>query len=421
MKIGYLCSDVDVQLLGYEGCSVHIREFTNALFDNGHDVFIICNWLGDPARIQTKARVYQLKPQGQNKVLWETLAEDPAIINHFLDRDVGSILWNTWLQAEGAAIMEREKPDFIYERYALFGFGGLELARRLGIPLILELNAPLCDQQDGYQRFPLTHTARRLEPRIICQADAVVALTNWLADWAVELGADREKIHVLPDAVSYRLFGGNLDQHAVRHHLELGSMQVVGFVGGFHKWHDVSGLIDAFLQLYRANPERRLLLVGDGQARKTLEQKVRHLGLSEAVRFTGKIPHEEVPQYIAAMNVAVVPYQPIDDFFFSPMKLFEYMAVGCPTVAADLGQISEVIEHGRTGWLYPAGDNAKLAEGIAALLENRELASEMGKTARKHVLSHYTWEEVTRRVVRIAETLIDDQTNRAPSVMNPIS
>ena len=152
MKIAYLCSDVDIQVLGHHGCSVHIREFTNALVDAGHDVFIICNWLGEARDIQTKARVYDLQPVGYNKAVWDSLYDDSMILNHFLDRDLWSILWNSWLQADGAATLAKEQPDFIYERYALFGSGGLELARRFDIPLILELNAPLCDQQEGYQK-----------------------------------------------------------------------------------------------------------------------------------------------------------------------------------------------------------------------------------------------------------------------------
>ena len=120
MKIAYLCSDVDIQLLGHHGCSVHIREFTNALVDAGHDVFIICHWLGEDRDVQTKARVYQLQPSGYNKVLWDSLYDDPMIQNHFLDRDLSSILWNSWVQVDGATILAEEKPDFIYERYGLF-------------------------------------------------------------------------------------------------------------------------------------------------------------------------------------------------------------------------------------------------------------------------------------------------------------
>ena len=180
---------------------------------------------------------------------------------------------------------------------------------------------------------------------------------------------------------------------------------VVGFVGSFHKWHDVDGLIDAFAPLVAADGRRRLLLVGDGHDRKKLEKKVASLDLSDKVIFTGKVPHEDVPNYLAAMDVTTVPYQPIEDFFFSPMKLFEGMAVGRPTVAANLGQIPDIVRHGETGWLYPAGDNRKLSEGVEMLLQDRPLATRIGTAARRHVLDNYTWTHVTNEVLAIAASL----------------
>ena len=406
MKIAYICSDADIQLLGHHGCSVHIREFTGALVDAGHDVFIICRWLGDDSDIEARARIYHLQPHGMNRSVWEAVKRDSFTENSFLERDVGSMLWNTWLQVEGARILEKEKPDFIYERYSLFGFGGKALSRKFGIPLIMELNAPLCDQQEGYYMFPFIESAREMEPQIIQAADAIVALTDWLSDWATDIGASRERIHVLPDAVSEQIFGDVISGDAVRKVHGISDNEVIGFVGSFHKWHDISGLIDCFSQLHQANSERRLLLVGDGHDRSKLEAKVTNLGLNRAVIFTGKVPHEEVPKYLAAMDVAVVPYQPIEDFFFSPMKMFESMAVGTPTVAADLGQISQIVSDGETGVLYPAGDPERLVHAIDSLLMDRDLASDIGEAARQYVLQNHTWGKVTSEVIKIAERLI---------------
>ena len=353
--------------------------------------------------------------------IWERLLEETVVQNHFLDRDIGSVLWNTLLQIEGPAILERERPAFLYERYALFGNAGTELSRRFGIPLILELNAPLCDQQNGYHKFTMTGLARAMEQHVIREAEGVVALTSWLADWAVGLGADRDRIHILPDAVSHKLFGHEVSGETVRSRLGLDGLEVIGFVGGFHRWHDIAGLIDAFKKLFEASPKRRLLLVDDGEGRNALKKKARNLGLSDVVLFTGKVPHHEVPLHVAAMDVAVVPYKRIDDFFFSPMKLFECMAMGRPTVAADQGQISELIRHTETGWLYPPGDSGKLVEGIAALLGNRELASRIGTTAREYVLNHHTWEKVTGEVVNIATALIDRRETLLPVLDNGVS
>jgi len=105
--------------------------------------------------------------------------------------------------------------------------------------------------------------------------------------------------------------------------------------------------------------------------------------------------------------VTVVPYVDLKDFFFSPMKLFECMAAGRPTVATDLGQIQEVIQHGKTGWLYPAGDAQKLGQGIGVLLGDKELAGRIAEAGRRLVLASYTWKLVAERVVEIAGSLLE--------------
>ncbi len=406
MKIGYICSDVDIDVCGHEGCSIHIREFVAALMEQGHEVFIICSWASANGACGTNAKLYPLKPDGHNAGAWKSLVEEPLILDNHLGRDMRSIFWNKWIQIEGLSILERERPDFLYERYALFGWGGLELSRRFHIPLLLELNAPLCDQQDGYREFVLTETARRMETQILRSADALIALTQWLADWAADRGARSHRIHILPDAVSDRLFGGAVSGHPVREKLGLLDKRTIGFLGSFHWWHDVGGLLEGFAHVFADDPSARLLLVGDGEERRALEGKARTLGLDAAVIFTGSVEHEEVPAYLAAMDVAVVPYRHIEDFFFSPMKLFECMAAARPTIAADLGQIAEIIDHAATGWLYPAGDNEKLVDGLKTLLHNPDLAARIGANAKRYVLGNHTWTKVTRDVVAVAEELI---------------
>lgn len=409
MKIVYLCSDPDIQVLGHEGCSVHVREFTNALSDAGHDVLVLCAWAGGVGDAQLRAGLRVLEPAGLEARAWELVAREPVVQTHHLERDLKSLMWNQWLQTAGAELVRGHRPDFIYERYALFGWGGVELSRALSVPLILELNAPLCQQQAGYEKFVLTQTAAGLERDILGSADAMVALTPWLKRWAVAQGAAGDRIHVLPDAVSERLFRETPSGDDVRRQYGLNGHRVVGFVGSFHWWHDVKGLLGAFARLYDRDRDLRLLLVGGGDRRQTLEQTARARGLGDAVLFTGKVPHERVPSLLAAMDLCVVPYVPLDDFFFSPLKLVECMAAGRPTVASAQGQIAEIVEHGVNGWLYPAGDETALATCMSEVLADPDRAAAAGREARRRILEHHTWTAVADRVVGIAESLIAAQ------------
>ena len=406
MKIGYICSDIDIPLYGDEGCSIHVRDFTDALVDIGHDVFLVCASLGDQNDLKTKARVHEVQPQGMNRAGWNLVEEEPLIQDHHLERDLRSVIYNSWLAIEGRSIIEREQPDFLCERYSLFGWGGIDLARRYGIPLILEVNDPLCREQAGYEKFTLTTTAERMEKEIICGADAIVAVSEWVGAWAISLGASERNVHEIPNGVKGNLFAENVSGQQVRERYSLNGKRVIGFLGSFQPWHDVRGLLEAFSRLYRKDTELRLFLVGNGDGRSSLDETIKRFGLSEAVKFTGNISHDQVPDYLAAIDVAVAPYDWKEDFYGSPLKLLEYMAAGKPTVAAAIGQIGKVIDHGKTGWLYPSGNLEKLAEALTTVLYSPQLSSALGRAARKQVLTNYTWHAIAERVVKIGEGLL---------------
>ncbi len=233
MKIGYLCSDFDIPLYGHEGCSVRIREFTNALVDQGHDVFLLCAELGKPVPVTVKARVIDLGHGHLNELLFRTLDEE-AIWSHDLERDLRLIMHNFWLQGAASAIIADERPDVLYEVYALFGSGGIDLAHRHGIPHILEVNAPLCIEQEGYGKFPLHRSAQTLEDEIYRSTDAVVVVSEWLRDFIVKRGANAESVHVIENGVAERLFASPESRGSTRAQLGLvNGERVVGCVATY--------------------------------------------------------------------------------------------------------------------------------------------------------------------------------------------
>jgi glycosyltransferase involved in cell wall biosynthesis len=389
MRIAYVCSDVDVPVLGSEGCSLHVRDLIAAFDDAGHEVMLLCNNLGegDPAAIRADVRHIKVDQVHE-------------------ERDRGSLAWNRKLQDKGEAIFEDWRPDFVYERYALFGWGGFALAWRHHLPHLLELNAPLCREQMGQRLFTLVRTAELLERAIVTSTDAVLAVSPWLREWAIDLGAKPDSTHVVPNGVDAALFAGKLDGRRARERHGLAPDDlVVGYVGSFHEWHDVSGLLSAFAELAAGEARLRLLLVGHGPRREAAALRALELGIEDAVVFTGHVEHREAAALIAAMDVAVVPYAEVEDFYCSPLELFECMAAGTPTVAAGIGQIEQVIEHGITGLLYPPGDDAELAALVRLVLTDRARARAMGGNGRREVLASYTWDAGAQSVVEIAERL----------------
>jgi len=297
------------------------------------------------------------------------------------------------------------RPNFIYERNSLWGMTGLWLARKYSLPLVLEVNAPLAYEQKQYRGLTFSSLAEWTERMIWCGADLIVVVSESLRRHLQEAGVRPERIRVLPNAVDANLFHNRLDGEPVRKRFHLGSRFVVGFLGTFKQWHGADLLMEAFQRLHQGDPDMHLLLVGDGPLRESLQEKIRQAGLEHEVTLAGKVTHQEVPLYLATMDVAVAPYPDLSKFYFSPLKLFEYMAAGRAIVASRLGQIAEVIVDGESGLLFKPGDVEDLVRCIRRLREDSRLRLALGKQASMTSRS-YTWSKNASQVVAWVEALV---------------
>jgi glycosyltransferase involved in cell wall biosynthesis len=150
-----------------------------------------------------------------------------------------------------------------------------------------------------------------------------------------------------------------------------------------------------------------LLIVGDGPGREALENYTHSRGLSHAITFTGEVSHDYIPHYIAAMDITVAPYIPNENFYFSPIKIFEYMARGKPVIAGSIGQVEEVITDGRTGMLFEPGNLDQLTAALVKLMRDAQLRQYLGEKAKAWVLKERTWDNNARQVAGIARELIE--------------
>jgi glycosyltransferase involved in cell wall biosynthesis len=189
----------------------------------------------------------------------------------------------------------------------------------------------------------------------------------------------------------------------------------LGFVGGLRPWHGVKALPTLIDRLRKRHPNLKLVIAGDGPLRADLEREVAEWDLSGHVVLTGAVPHEEIADLVRLFDVALAPYSNPDHiFYFSPLKLFEYMACGVPVVAADLGQIADVIQDGVTGLLYSPGDTEALTAACNRLLGDPSLRRYLGEAAAKEVQGKYTWDHNAARVVDLAQSLIRNQRESNP-------
>lgn len=294
--------------------------------------------------------------------------------------------------------------DLVYERNTMHRFGVAMACKRLAIPYVLHFDADEFLEYDIMKKqiTGLVRLQASLAMRFnLSIADCVTCVSeplksHLMKNWKVPA----EKIIVFPCGADIQRFRPDADSRVrIRELLGVGIDPMIIFVGNFYEWHDVSTLLKAFAQVLKTHPNARLILVGDGATRQAMAQLAVDLNITHAVVFTGMVAHKDVPRYIAAADIAVVPYPVLNrEIWFSPLKLFEYMATGIAIVASNVGQLPEWISDGRSGLLLPPGNVLALAEAIDRLIDDPALRSRLGQIAREEAVSKHSWEHYVERL-----------------------
>jgi glycosyltransferase involved in cell wall biosynthesis len=190
-------------------------------------------------------------------------------------------------------------------------------------------------------------------------------------------------------------------------------------VGGFYPWHDLSLLLESFALILQLRTDARLVLVGDGQTRSSVEDMVTKAGMQHAVIMTGAIAHSQVPEVLSIADVAVVPSAPVPASLGgtgTPLKLFEYMAAGKAIVATAHVEATEVIRDGYNGLLVDAGDVNKFAEATLKLINDPQERVRLGRNAREQAVNQYSWEHYTRKLEEVYLSVVENAPAGSPIV-----
>jgi glycosyltransferase involved in cell wall biosynthesis len=386
-SVVYLRADPALRWHGHlvGGASTHTSGVINGFAANGLDVDVFAaerpEWTESSRFTQARLeRVYHL-------VFWLTLLE----------------FGNTVARAA-----ESRRPDFIYQRYAMGTYAGIELAERMNVPLVLEYNgSELWIQQNwgsgrAVQFYELALAVENLNLRA---ASLIVVVSDVLKDQLVnEQGIPAERVLVNPNGVDVDRVAEFRAHDPAYWRRETGLMEAptVGFVGSFGLWHGVTVLPAMVEELATREPAARWVIIGDGPLHEQVERELAERGMSDRVELTGIVSHDRALALLAASDVCVSPHIPNPDgsrFFGSPTKLFEYMGLAKPIVASDLEQLGEVIDDGRTGVLVPPGDAAAASEAVAKLLSDPKERKRLGEAAFESARTDYSWEAHTRRIL----------------------
>ena len=374
------------------GAASHINGFINAVEKLGATVSVI-----------TKDEIAGFDPARFVKII------RPQAIGS--SRAAFDILNNQLFTEQATLEINKQKPDFIYQRYSRFSWAGVDASLMSGLPLFLEYNGSEVWVGRHWDRVGMLDLLERYE-RLNLNAAARVFVVSEVERQNLErAGVAPEKIVVNPNGVDTDTFRPGIGGEQKRKALGVDADEaLVGFVGSFGPWHGVQTLAESIQQI-PAGSRIRFLLVGSGSLLSQVKELLAADEQAGRVIFTGSVKHHEVPELLDACDVLVSPHVPLAEgaeFFGSPTKLFEYMAMGKGIVASRLGQIGDVLTHEETALLVEPGNKRDLSAAIVRLAESRSLREQLGAAARREAIEHHTWRRNAQNVLDAYQAWLND-------------
>lgn len=354
MRIAYVCLDPGIPVFGTKGASVHIQEVVREYRRRGHDVTVYATRRGS----DVPDDLAELR-----------IVDVPVTTRDEEERERAQ-------QAASASVSDMVRAggyDLVYERYSLFS----TVIAECGVPGILEVNAPLIDEQRTHRVLVDEQAADAALQEQVQAALATICVSDPVRDWVIAR-TEGTRVFTVPNGVNV---------HRITPQPESPGAPVVTFVGTLKPWHGVDVLLRARAQ---AHKDWKLRIIGDGPMRAELDDLARSLGID--VDFRGAVAPDAIPQHMAGTAIGVAPYPAMNtdsDQYFSPLKVYEYMAAGLPVVASRVGQLPEIM--GESAYLVPPSDPEALAEALDALVANPVERARVGSDNRRQAEREHSW------------------------------
>ena len=370
-----------------DGQYVHLEELTRALLKLGHEIVFVGPKAIDKEEFGADAGSVGVLKKLLPRFLYELLEFSYSFPAFFR-------LW--WA-------VRVHRPDGIYERYNLFFPSGVWVHRLSGIPLLLEVNAPLLEERSRYGGLHLKGLAKWSQEFAWRGADFALPVTNVLADYVRRAGVSDSRIVVIPNGVDLERFHHQPGRQEAKQRLGLANNLILGFTGFVRDWHALDHVIEWMASRQGSTP-LHLLITGDGPARPSLEDLARKLGVTQAVTFTGIVSRDDVARYVAAYDIAL---QPAVVEYASPLKILEYLMLGCAIVAPCKPNIREILVDGQNALLFDPSDPSALGSALQRLCDDHELRVRISEGARRTIDDRQlTWRHNAEQVIRLFDQLL---------------
>jgi alpha-maltose-1-phosphate synthase len=365
-------------LPGSHGGAVHVLEVAQQLTRRGHQLTVLVQQKSGQALRETVEGLQVVRvPTRSNFLLFQ------------LEPTVGKLV-------------EQVKPDVVMERYYNFSGAGVRAAQRANLPTLLEVNAPMMDPK-GSRKYLADRLMFGWMTRLArTQAEAAKRIVTPLAA-TVPFPELRGKIREIPWGANVELFDrAHLDAQEIetlRAQINPHKKRVVAFLGSFRPWHGVREFFQVAQEVAQTRDDILFLMIGSGELLDELRAKVAQGGLEDKILLTGAVNYARVPNYLALADVGVAPFNtavhpPLRvGFYWSPLKVHEYMAMALPVVTIDIQGLNQIVRHEREGLLYPEGNLEAMRAAILQLMDDPSLAKQLGQAGRARVVEHFSWQK----------------------------
>jgi len=372
-----------------DGQYVHVEEMIKAFRKLGHEIIVVAPSISQSAEFGSGGGIVSLLKQFVPSALYELI----------------EFCYSIYAYRRLSLAIKAHHPDVIYERYNLFFPAGIWAKKKYNLPLLLEINAPLYEERNKYDSITLKKLARWTERYTWQGAEGVLPVTEVLAGKVLEQGVPKERMMVIHNGIDRDKFDDIPDINRAKKKLGLEGRLVLGFTGFARDWHGLDKVVD--LVVGEQSYPRHLLIVGDGPARASIEKRAKELDVGDRVTITGIINREQVASYVSAFDIALQP-DVVD--YASPLKIFEYLALGRAIIAPHKDNISEILSHEDNALLFQADNKDSFYRTIETLCEDSQLRRRISRRAKETIdEKKFTWVHNAERVIIRFENLLKNK------------
>lgn len=372
------------------GSWTHVKQFSSAFTALGHEITV---------------HSLNLKKKSTKNKKTRADSEIRKIIKKY-GRDVKNLLKNLRYALKEMEIMRKEKPEIVIIRHDPYVLSSLMICKIFRVPSILELNAPGAFQVRKYEReiFHLPFIFEILEWLALHFASAITVTCKEMIPYLISSKNSLSKIVVNPMGVDFDHF--NTTQSVSPDILfKRNNNLILGFVGSLNHWHGITNLMNIIKIVLSKFKHCRFLIIGDGVKFNELKEFISKNKAEDSVILTGYIPYEKLPDYLSVIDIGIAPYPTDIAFYYSPLKIYEYMAAGKPILATEIGQIAEIMRGQNIGMFINPENLLDLESKLRAIITDEKARIVMGENARK-LAKQFSWDKNAKVIQKVCKSLI---------------